>query len=334
MEFYKSPICANFIITRNCNSNCIFCGVEHKSLKKCRDEDISKIKNIIDILNKNEILRINFFGGEPLVYPKIIEAIKYSKELGFFNSLITNGFNINEKLCSEFVNNLDCIGVSLHGLKKHHEELTRVPNSFDIVLSKLEILNRFNIPININMTVTKKNYLDIPEFVDLLLSKYKIEGFAFNRCIPNKYNSNEINEELVPTITELTKSLYLIKEVDEKYPNVNFSYAIHFPYCVVKDKSLLKYVGSCGFGKNYISIDQDGYLQLCSYTDKVLGNIFEDNFSDIWEKHRKIKEYRSEKWMPQKCLSCTYKMKCMAGCKVSSGIDFFAPDILLKKDVL
>ena len=83
LDFYNTPITANLIITRNCNGNCIFCGVEHKSLQFEKEIKLENIKKIIDILYDNNVLRINFFGGEPTVYPDIIEAVKYAKKREF-----------------------------------------------------------------------------------------------------------------------------------------------------------------------------------------------------------------------------------------------------------
>ena len=91
LEFYKTPTTVNLIITSNCNGNCIFCGVEHKSEFFEPEKKLDKIKKIIDVLYDKGILRINFFGGEPLVYPEIIEAVKYAKEKGLYITLISNG---------------------------------------------------------------------------------------------------------------------------------------------------------------------------------------------------------------------------------------------------
>lgn len=331
MYAYNMPITANFIVTRNCNCNCIFCGVEHKSLKKDLESDYNKIKHIIDRLDESGIFRINFFGGEPLVYPHIIKAVKYAKSKNFYTSMVSNGLALSESMCEDFKNTLDVIGISIHGLEDTHNSLTRIPNSFKNAIKSLKLLNKYNIPVCINMTVTKNNYTEIPQLVSLIVKEAHVTGFCFNRCIPNKCIPDSTNEVLSPTTKELTESLYLIKDLDEKYTDIFFKYSIHFPYCLIKDKSLIKYIGSCGFGQNYISIDEKGNIQLCSYTNEILGNIFEQNLKDLWNNHKELKNYRNENWLPLKCKSCIYKIKCMSGCKASSGKGYFAPDILLKE---
>lgn len=328
LDFYKTPTTANLIITRNCNGNCIFCGVEHKSNFFEPEKKLNKIKKIIDILYDNGVLRINFFGGEPLVYPDIIKAVKYAKEKGFYTTLISNGIVWSQKN-NVLKDYLDGVAISLHGKKESHCNLARTNETFyNLVLKHIEIISDLKIPLTINMTVTAKNYLDIPEFVDDLLKKYNISGFAFNRYIPNPELPNDINESLLMNKNQLNESLIMIDNLSNKYKDINFKYAIHFPLCIIENKDLLKYVGNCGFGQNYISIDCDGNLQPCSYMYEKIGNIFYDNLEEVWHNNDLLKKYRSLKWLPKKCKNCDIFDSCYAGCKETRQAPF-SYDILL-----
>jgi pyrroloquinoline quinone biosynthesis protein E len=306
----------------------MFCGVKHESTSFGPEADFNTIKSIIDKLDNSGILRINYFGGEPLVYPNIIDAIIYSKRLGMFNSMVTNGLLINEEKCRLLQYNLDAIAISEHGLRYFHDKVTRRSGAFDHVLRNIKLLKNYSIPVTINMTVTKENYQTIPEFVEFMVNEAKVDTFALNRCIPSE-NSKLFSEITSPGINELIDSLYLIKETDEKFKDIKIKYAIHFPYCITDDKSLYKYIGSCGMGQNYISIDQLGNLQMCSYTNKIIGNIFKDDLQLIWNNNKILKGFRLEEWLPNRCKNCEQKYSYLAGCKVSANKGYFAPDILL-----
>lgn len=328
LEFYKTPTTTNLIITRNCNGNCIFCGVEHKSESFEKEKKLDKIKKIIDILCDNGILRINFFGGEPLVYPDIIEAVKYAKEKGLYTTLISNGIIWLEKN-NELKNYLDGIAISLHGKKESHCTLARTNEKiYNIVLNHIKKISDLKIPLTINMTVTAQNYMDITEFVNDMLQKYNISGFAFNRYIPNPELPKDINTSLLMNKEQLNETLVMIDKLSNKYKDVNFKYAIHFPLCIVENKDLLKYVGNCGFGQNYISIDCDGNMQPCSYMYETIGNIFNDNLEEAWNNNDLLKAYRSLEWLPEKCKDCNLFDSCYAGCKETRNMPF-SYDILL-----
>lgn len=328
LDFYRTPLTANFIITRNCNGNCIFCGVEHKSKFFEKNVDLDKIKQIIDILYENDLLRINFFGGEPMMYPEIVEAVKYAKIKGFYTTLITNGILWNNNF-DKIKDYLDGIAISLHGVKKSHCNLSRSNEKiYKMIRKHIKKINELGIPLTLNMTVTALNYTDISDFVEDMVSNYEISAFAFNRYIPNPELPDEIQKSMLMNIEQINKSLVLIDGVAKKYNNINFKYAIHFPLCIVKNKTLLKYVGNCGFGQNYISIDCEGNIQPCSYMIEKIGNVFQDDLKFIWKNNSLLKDYRQLNWLPKKCKKCNFFNCCHAVCK-KTRTDVFSYDVLL-----
>lgn len=88
-------------------------------------------------------------------------------------------------------------------------------------------------------------------------------------------------------------------------------------------------MGTCGVGTNYVSVGLDGKVQMCSYTQGVLGNLFDTSLLDIWQNHEQMLKYRSGDWFPEKCKVCERRQACAAGCKMSGNSDTFTPDILL-----
>ena len=86
----------NFIewkIHNVCNHNCSFCGVKHKDGSQ-RWFSLEKYKEYTDKLielNKGKPLWIQITGGEPTLYPELLELIKYMKSKGAMISLISNG---------------------------------------------------------------------------------------------------------------------------------------------------------------------------------------------------------------------------------------------------
>ena len=74
-------------LTLKCNQNCRYChrflGIDEVSF-----EDN---KRIINKIAEDGIKNMTFTGGEPLLYPNIIELVKLAKEKGLKVKLITNG---------------------------------------------------------------------------------------------------------------------------------------------------------------------------------------------------------------------------------------------------
>jgi len=78
-----------------CNYDCSFCGNEFKSgSNKWLTLDEYKIgvdKIIAESKSTGKLVWFKITGGEPTLFPKLIELISYIKQLGAYVSMISNG---------------------------------------------------------------------------------------------------------------------------------------------------------------------------------------------------------------------------------------------------
>ena len=84
-----------FAITNRCNAQCGFCSIP----KQPRRGVISLTEAVLAInqLYKLGIRYIQFTGGEPLLYPHLIQTIKHASDLGMLTTVVTNSSNLNAK---------------------------------------------------------------------------------------------------------------------------------------------------------------------------------------------------------------------------------------------
>lgn len=76
-----------------CNHNCSYCGDENKSGTN-RWKSLELYKDYVDSLYKaahGAPLWIQITGGEPTLFPELLELMQYIKTKGIYISLITNG---------------------------------------------------------------------------------------------------------------------------------------------------------------------------------------------------------------------------------------------------
>lgn len=75
-----------------CNYDCYFCGDENK-LGRVGWADLETNKAIVDsiVASATKPLWIQLTGGEPTLYPKFLELVKYMKSKGAMVRVITNG---------------------------------------------------------------------------------------------------------------------------------------------------------------------------------------------------------------------------------------------------
>ena len=121
-----SPFVINLHITKHCNMKCRFCFGGFECTKKGLEGDqwgelIEKLADeTLHIPNK----RINFAGGEPLLFRELPQLIQLAYEKGFEVSLITNGALLTPKFIEETRSYLTCIGISVDSLDTEINQLS------------------------------------------------------------------------------------------------------------------------------------------------------------------------------------------------------------------
>lgn len=107
-------------LNNNCNLSCIMCPRKNLT-RKVQNLSWDVYKKIIDEAAELKISDIKLFlFGEPLLYPKLIEAIKYAKSKDLQHvDFSTNGQLMNKNKARELVNSgVDLINFSIDGIDK------------------------------------------------------------------------------------------------------------------------------------------------------------------------------------------------------------------------
>jgi MoaA/NifB/PqqE/SkfB family radical SAM enzyme len=153
-------ICYNS--TKRCNFCCIHCGQNNK----VEELSLEKQKEIIYNLAKNGLVRINFSGGEPLVYDGLFELLKFSKEYGLIVTLSSNGYLINESNVKKIAKYVDNIKFSFYGIGKLHDTVTQKPGSFERLSQSIKVCSKSKIPIFGTFVLMQRNVKDLAKIVD------------------------------------------------------------------------------------------------------------------------------------------------------------------------
>lgn len=117
-----SPIVINWHVTEACNFRCRYCYAKWQQLdgrELIRDPKASNA--LIEALyegfaqfNTMSPPRLNFAGGEPLLYgDQVVSAMARARELGFDVSLISNGSRLTADLAARIAPHLTILGISI-----------------------------------------------------------------------------------------------------------------------------------------------------------------------------------------------------------------------------
>jgi sulfatase maturation enzyme AslB (radical SAM superfamily) len=78
-----APLSVVWNFTKKCNLKCSHCFADANYNKKSENElDTEEAKRVIDILAANDVVTVNFCGGEPLIREDVFEIMNYTKNRG------------------------------------------------------------------------------------------------------------------------------------------------------------------------------------------------------------------------------------------------------------
>src|SRR3989339_1546653 len=184
-----------------CNLNCIFCFnkndkmPEFYKLKELKPRAL-KIKKIYS----NSY--VDLYGGEPTVYPEIIELLEYLKKIGLKVSIATNGQKLhNIHFCRQLMNaGINDFLISVHGPEKIHNMLTTSEKAYRCFIEAVNNFKKLKIPFRTNTVVNKYNYKEMQKLA-VILSEIRPETCNFIMFNPfGKWTKKELSEIAVSDI--------------------------------------------------------------------------------------------------------------------------------------
>lgn len=165
----------NFHIWKYCNFKCKFCFAtyddERELYKQKSYLSEKEMLSIIEEISKQDIDKITFAGGEPMLCKWLPNLIKHAKDVGLTTMIVTNGYLLTEKWIEEQNNNLDWITLSIDSIDAENQLTIGRSNGKKIIcrdeyLRKVEAIKNNGIRFKLNTVVCSSNYLeDISDFV-------------------------------------------------------------------------------------------------------------------------------------------------------------------------
>eukprot|EP01033_Poteriospumella_lacustris_P006177 gene6178-4437_t len=168
---YKELMAVNFHFTRRCNYSCGFC---FHTAKTSHVEPLERLLLILKHLRDHGCKKINFAGGEPFLYPKLLgPMVQYAKVvLGYESvSIISNASKITAEWFEEYGAYLDILGVSCDATDEDiNVEIGRGKGKHvDHIRRAARLCQQHGIQFKINTVVNRYNHhCDMSAFINEL----------------------------------------------------------------------------------------------------------------------------------------------------------------------
>jgi len=207
-------------VTDQCNLRCRMCGDQWRiDLQHVRPLlTVAEIGRIVEGARRLKTLVVSITGGEPLLHPQIIEILNLIAHAGISANLCTNGTLLTDDLVARLAGtSLKSISISLDSPNPgDHDRIRGREGAFQAAVSGIRRLRQAmpELTVNINCTVTRKNFRDLKEMITLAaeLGCAKISFAPVHTNLQHKEKPKELFEGMIFTPGELAE---LTRELEE-----------------------------------------------------------------------------------------------------------------------
>ncbi len=291
-------------LTNNCNLRCLHC---YMAAGKSKDIhlDADKVVEIVDKVNEiNGTSDIVISGGEPFVFPNLLELLKKLSKNKI--TLFTNGTFINEKnyktvseFCAEVQISFEGISEACYEQVRGKGNYKRVRNAIDLLMSEGTriILAVTLLPMmlddvreNLPKLVNELNYKNLEVRIN---NEIEMTGNATSMDFTgyDKHISDEVILELLQTITD---SGAVAEFPGQK--NVRFT--------------------NCGIGANIV-VNYDGRIYPCHKFNTPFYFEADTDIDTIYKEFNDINRRTSSDFI-KKCGACELRYVCAGGCRIDN----------------
>ena len=186
MSFRKLAIA----LTSKCNKRCVWCYRFDPSYKEVLNKELpfAKLKKIV-ANTKGKFRMVHLAGlGEPLLYPRLLEAISLARKLSDRVRITTNATLLTNDLIDKMIKaGLTDIELSIHTFEKEAEKKLRGVDLKNSLEKAIYISSQTNLGIQINTLVSSLNYRGLFSLVEVLkkakkLTLHAIPFFETKQC--------------------------------------------------------------------------------------------------------------------------------------------------------
>ena len=301
--------------TLRCNVHCLHCGSDCSSSEVTPDMPAEDFLRVIDQsvtphVDPHKVLII-ISGGEPLMRADLAQVGKALKQRGYPWGMVTNGLAMTEKRFKELMaSGLRSMAISFDGMKDNHNWMRQHPLAFDGATRAIKLAAATpSLTWDVVTCVNQRTINQLDEMREYLWS-IGVRNWRLITIDPMGRAAE--NPELLLSPEQHRYLLDYIR--DRRKEGLHISYSCE-GFMPDYEGEIRDYLFHCMAGISVASILIDGSISACTSSrgKYYQGNIYKDDFWDVWE--NRFESYRNREWMRKQepCNNCKLFRYCEGG---------------------
>ncbi|MBN2004025.1 MAG: radical SAM protein [Anaerolineae bacterium] len=328
MEF---PRFISFTITNVCNLRCRMCGqwseegYIYNGIKSPHPQmELADWKRLVDEVAAYDVASILIRGGEPFLFPDLIELLDHIHSKGIYISIDTNGTQL-EKYAADLVRIGDMhITFSVDGPEEIHDQVRGVRGTYQKLKANIALLHELEkdkerkISKSICFTISPYSYRGLGEMPDVVRSM----AIGSINIVPYYYFPTEVGKKYEEELEENFNcpafswkgfhhddsgiDFNVFKDEYRKYL-AGLDEVYDFPYMPLTEDDYRLWFGdattpvgslTCMNVEKLIDIQPNGDANFCvDFPDYCIGNVKEASIEALWNGSRasRFRSYRRER---------------------------------------
>jgi pyrroloquinoline quinone biosynthesis protein E len=263
---------------------------------------------------------ITITGGEPLLRKDALEIIEHGAAMVDSVSLITNGSHVQPSTAARLAGaGVRSVQLTLLAADRAKHDRLKGAECFDDTVRAAVTLTEAKVPTQVCFVAMHENADDFERVMELCFA-LGVRSMSYNRMSPTGGAIHHI-ARLMPTLEQIEHNLDTAERLGPAF-GIHVATAMPIPPCLIRiDRYQHVRFGFCSTGSSSpnIVIDGRGNVRSCNLASGLMGNILEQDWSEIFANPYQQHFKRN---VPAVCRGCAYETSCQGGCKESAFATF------------
>lgn len=301
--------------TQACDMKCVQCRVNSRPHRHPLELSTAEAFHLIDQVAKLKVPLFALTGGDPLKRADLLPIVQYATRNGLPSSLTasTTPLLVRQTVLDLKQSGLGRMAIGLDGTTPQlHDSFRGAQGSYKRTLDAIAWCQEANLPVQINTTLTKRNFDDLDELIELLVQKTISFWNVFFLVPTARIQVGELltadqHEAVFATLHQASKRVNFDIRTTEGQHYARFVAQQTTKRGAVPAKPVGKEL--CD-SKGLVFVSHTGEVYPSGFLPLPAGNILWEPLAEIYQYSPVFRSLRDSSQLKGKCGRCEFKDVC------------------------